>query len=317
MEPFVQLIYQIFVSIAAATVILAPIGFFCNRIAFKIIHFNLRILTFVYGCLWCTFSVGCVLFYFVLDSNESPPKLYFIPQYQLAKLIAATSSHSFRMIETSIALERLLATVYFKNYETKLIFRIYPFIFIPFSFFIGFCFAFLFNVLQVPALVVYIFLVTVETTNFFLLYNLRKQNRVLRRWSHSKLLTSKYQIIENIRTLNLLIPQATISFVFSNTTIISTYILGIHYEPARTPLFLSLYCFNVIAISLYWIYQFQKQMSSKMSKFLRCISGIVRIQSTDSETAVKATTVQATLGLKIKMNQTVDEHFVHLKNTWL
>uniref|UniRef100_A0A914P8Y3 Uncharacterized protein n=1 Tax=Panagrolaimus davidi TaxID=227884 RepID=A0A914P8Y3_9BILA len=264
MEPFVQLIYQIFVSIAAATVILAPIGFFCNRIAFKIIHFNLRILTFVYGCLWCTFSIGCVLFYFVLDSDESPPKLYFIPQYQLAKLIAATSSH-----------------------------------------------------MQVPALVVYIFLVTVETANFFLLYNLRKQNRVLRRWSHSKLLTSKYQIIENIRTLNLLIPQATISFVFSNTTIISTYIVGIHYEPARTPLFLSLYCFNVIAISLFWIYQFQKQMSSKMSKFLRCISGIVRIQSTDSETAVKATTVQATLGLKIKMNQTVDEHFVHLKNTWL
>uniref|UniRef100_A0A914Z4T6 Uncharacterized protein n=1 Tax=Panagrolaimus superbus TaxID=310955 RepID=A0A914Z4T6_9BILA len=131
--------------------------------------------------------------------------------------------------------------------------------------------------------------------------------------SERALLTSKYQLIENIKSLNLLFPQAIISFVIANTSITSSLILGEVYEPFRAPIFFQLYCVNVIVMSLYWTFQstrFTFKLSTLRKSFLNQITDAPEIIS------LKATFVKTALGQRVKAQQTIDEHFLDLKNLW-
>uniref|UniRef100_A0AC35G9Q3 Uncharacterized protein n=1 Tax=Panagrolaimus sp. PS1159 TaxID=55785 RepID=A0AC35G9Q3_9BILA len=149
-----------------------------------------------------------------------------------------------------------------------------------------------------------------------LLFLLRKQNHRLRKMSNSKraLLTSKYQLIENISSLNLLLPQASISFVISNISIVSSFVIGEFYEPIRVPIFFGLYSINVIIISIYWITR-SKWYKNKVEELKQKFSTQLHFHSNEVR-PFKAVTVKTTLGQTVKAQQTIDEHFIDLKALW-
>uniref|UniRef100_A0A914NZ39 Gustatory receptor n=1 Tax=Panagrolaimus davidi TaxID=227884 RepID=A0A914NZ39_9BILA len=297
----------------------APFGLIFSSICLKTVHFNLRFLIFILGLLWCIFPAGGAYFYSILEAEENPPFLYQRIDYQIAKNICAISGYAFRVIETSICFERLLATVYFKTYEKNKMLRFYSIFAVIVSLTVAASFSLLFNIFHISAVVVYVFLFSVETINFFLLHILKKQNYKLRQMSNSEraLLTSKYQLIENIKSLNLLIPQASISFVLSNFALILSILIREFYKEALgVTIFFSFYGINVIVMSLYWISrsQWYKRNFNRFQTFwFNFKSG------TNNSTEIvhlKAITVQTALGQNVKARQTAEEYFKDLKHVW-
>lgn len=146
MDTSIQLLYLMLICISGFTIFFAPFGLIFSLACFKTMHFNLKFLTLTLGILWCILPLGGLYFYFIIDAPENPPYLYQKFSYQIAKNICATSGFAFRVTETAICIERLLATIFFKTYESNKIFRFYPIFSLFMIFSIAFSFSFSFNI---------------------------------------------------------------------------------------------------------------------------------------------------------------------------
>uniref|UniRef100_A0AC34RKV9 Gustatory receptor n=1 Tax=Panagrolaimus sp. JU765 TaxID=591449 RepID=A0AC34RKV9_9BILA len=235
---------------------------------------------------------------------------YNLKQEQNLILTIADTVYGFnvqmiRSIDLSMSLERFVATVYSRTYENSSRFWYLGPLFLFISTIYSLAVGAVINYYELPFYYKYICAFTVDVCNICVIQYLKKLNKKQRLFSNFKdvPLSKKYQLVENIRVLSLLMPQSLITFVFAiatNSMVIIRY--GLNRPSLSKALVYMWFNLYIIVLTVYW--------GSKSPLMEHLIAKLLKHNKIDPEM------IFDTFGVKIKTKQTVDEHILNLKKAW-
>lgn len=145
MDAVERILYYVLLSSSTLTFLVAPLAVICAHKCLRKVHRNLRLLCFALAITWCIFPIGGVLSTQCVLAYDSVTLSYQSTYYLVTKNILSANGHLFRLFETSICLERVVATVYSGTYEKNRHFHWVAPLFILMSLIFATSFAFLFN----------------------------------------------------------------------------------------------------------------------------------------------------------------------------
>uniref|UniRef100_A0A7E4UN22 G_PROTEIN_RECEP_F1_2 domain-containing protein n=1 Tax=Panagrellus redivivus TaxID=6233 RepID=A0A7E4UN22_PANRE len=242
-----------------------------------------------------------------------------------ARIVRGTVVIMTRIVWITVGIERLLATIYVGTYEKSRKMKKIFWILLLFAFLFASAYSVYAELGQNLIAVTYSILVGTAVIAVVMVSIIRKMNQKLRRLSNkvglrALELTEKYQIVENVRSLNYLMPHANIDGITDFMTVgcglAARILFGYPIGAAVFQLCLNL---QILIFCIYWTYR-NPQFKRLIQQWRRgkSIGPAMAGQSVEPSSNIrrKMNYIINPLGEKIQKNQTPEEHFSSLKAMW-
>uniref|UniRef100_A0A7E4ZPY9 7TM_GPCR_Srx domain-containing protein n=1 Tax=Panagrellus redivivus TaxID=6233 RepID=A0A7E4ZPY9_PANRE len=153
---------------------------------------------------------------------------------------------------------------------------------------------------------------------------IRNKNKTFRQLSNltgerALKLTEKYQIIENIRSMDYLIPHSNIDAVTDLITVVASFFGRYFYDRIGSA---AIYNFGLniqmVAFAIYWTKRNQRLRKLLRRSHAKAVGPLMTnaSRSAASDHRKDVHFVKNPLGDRIQKKQTLEEHFVSLKTMW-
>lgn len=237
-------LYKVCIGISFFGAIISPVGIYFMIKAVQRTHFNFKILTGVLGfsifgtALLCGINNTIAV---INNTREIDSELF-----QISKNFFTMIHIMIRNTTSMMIIERIVATIYSVSYEkSKKCMLLLP-AYLSVDIILGVISGIIYNDLGLPIYFTYGYLVIFTLLNLISVKVLSRINMKIRK---DKLetginLSQKYQITENVKILNMLLPHVTLDILFSALSIIVALTLRIMQYPFPYPIYHSVSFMN-------------------------------------------------------------------------
>uniref|UniRef100_A0A7E4UMA9 G_PROTEIN_RECEP_F1_2 domain-containing protein n=1 Tax=Panagrellus redivivus TaxID=6233 RepID=A0A7E4UMA9_PANRE len=230
-----------------------------------------------------------------------------------------------RMVWITVGIERLLATIYVGTYEkSKKVKKIF-WILVLFAFLFACTYAYYAEIIGNNIAVTYSILASTALIAVLMVSIIRKKNQELRRLSNkvglrALALTEKYQIVENLRSLDYLMPHANIDGFTDFMTVGCGLAARIFFDlPTGASVFHLCLNLQILVFCIYWSRR-NPQFKKLIQRYCRdrTVGPSMTAESAEpcSNYRQEKNYIKNPLGEKIQKEQTPEEHFSALRAMW-